>query len=110
MNYDLRMKNKLDKEKIYKKLKKVIDPELDINIVDLGLIYNVKIDQKNSKIKVDMTFTSQGCPFIEDFQEEVKKAIKEIDAAYNVKVNLVWEPAWSPDRISNKMKKELKLI
>lgn len=109
MNYDLRMKNKLNKEKIYNKLKKIIDPELDINIVDLGLIYNIKIDQKNSKIEIDMTLTSQGCPLADFFQEEVKKVIKEIDEAYNVKVNLVWEPAWSPDRISNKIKKELKL-
>lgn len=107
---DLRIKNKISKKEIYSKLKKVIDPELDINIVDLGLIYNIKIDQKNSKIEIDMTFTSPGCPLIEDFQERIKKAIKEIDAAYKVKVNLVWEPVWSPDRISNKIKKELKLI
>lgn len=100
----------ITEEKIIKQLKKVIDPELDISIVDLGLIYNITIDQKNSKIEIDMTLTTQGCPLIQDFQREVKKVIKEIDAAYKVKVNLVWEPAWSPDRMSDKVKKELKLI
>lgn len=100
----------LNKERITKQLKKVIDPELDINIVDLGLIYKITIDQKNLKIEIDMTLTTQGCPLAQDFQREVKKVIKEIDGAYRVKVNLVWEPAWSPDRMSDKVKKELKLI
>lgn len=79
-------------------LKRVIDPEVSINIVDLGLIYDVIIE--GEKLTVDMTLTTPGCPMEEYITGETRNVLSELGEAKQVEVNLVWEPMWSPDLIN----------
>ncbi len=98
---------KLTKEAVMKKLGEVKDPEMNISIVDLGLIYGVKIDK--GMVVVDMTLTSPACPIGPLIIESVEESIKKLDGVKGVTVNLVWEPAWSADRMSEAAKMELGL-
>lgn len=100
----------ITKEIVLDYLKEVIDPELNINIVDLGLVYDTIIDQEKGTVEVVMTLTSPGCPLSIVFEEWVPQAVKKIEGVKDVKINLVWEPAWSPDRISDDTKESLGII
>jgi len=75
------------------------DPELDISIVDLGLIYGIEIKEKN--LKVTLTMTSPMCPVISIILADAELRLKKIEGIENVEMNLVWEPPWSPDMMSN---------
>ncbi len=90
------------KESILDQLKQVEDPELNYNIVDLGLIYGVKID--TGMVIVEMTFTSPMCPVGPYLISEVEKKVKAIPGVTGVTVNVVWEPLWSPDKMSEEAK------
>lgn len=81
----------------WKTLNTVMDPELDVGIVDLGLIYDVSIDK--GVATVTMTLTSVGCPAGPELMEEAKKALLTYQGVKEVIVNLVWEPIWGPDRV-----------
>lgn len=85
---------------VFKKLKEVIDPEIGMNIVDLGLIYGVKI--KDGQVKVMMTLTTPGCPLAAFFPEEVEKKLKEIAGVKKAKVELTFDPPWSPERMKKR--------
>lgn len=85
-------------EQIYKTLRKLIDPELGVNIVDLGLVYDVQIQDGNVAIR--MTLTTRGCPMHASFVQAVERAVREIDGVSSVTAEVVWEPAWNPDMIS----------
>lgn len=98
----------ITREKVLEKLKEIIDPELNVNIVDLGLIYDVNIDDDNVDIK--MTLTSPGCPLSFVFQEWVTDAVKKIKGVRNVTIDLVWEPAWNPDRMSEDAKEKIGIL
>lgn len=100
----------ITKEIVLEYLKEVIDPELNINIVDLGLVYDAIIDQEKGSVEVVMTLTSPGCPLSIVFEEWVPIAVKKIEGVKDVKINLVWEPAWSPDKISDDTKEQLGII
>lgn len=100
----------ITKEQVLEELKKVIDPELNINIVDLGLIYDVAIDQKTGKVEIAMTLTTPGCPLSMVFEEWVPAAAKNVEGVNDVKINLVWEPAWDPDKISDDAKEQMGII
>lgn len=89
------------------KLRGVMDPELHINIVDLGLIYNVVIEK--NEITVTMTLTTPGCPLAPVIDKLIKKALGELKAD-SVTVELVWEPAWSVRRMSEEGKLQLGMI
>ena len=93
------------KEEITEKLKTVIDPEIGIDVVNLGLIYGLDIN--NGKVDVKMTLTVPGCPLMNYLVKEVETKIKEIDWVKEVVVNLTFDPPWSPDRITEKAKKKL---
>lgn len=95
----------LTKEAVMKKLKEVKDPEMNISIVDLGLVYNIKIDR--GMVIVEMTLTSPACPVGPLIIESVEASIKKIAGVKGVTVNLVWEPAWSTDMMSEEAKLEL---
>lgn len=95
------------KENIIEEIKKIYDPEIPVNIWDLGLIYNIAID--NDAIVIDMTFTSPTCPMMEDILEQVKSNVESISIGKQVKVNLVWEPAWDVSRMSDAARLELDL-
>lgn len=97
-------------ERVFLELKTVIDPELNINIVDLGLVYDVFIDQEKGKVEVTMTLTTPGCPLSMVFEEWIPEAVKKIDGVKEVSINLVWEPPWDPEKMSDDMKEQLGLL
>ncbi len=88
-------------------LKTIYDPELPVNIYDLGLIYDVNVNPKDGSIQVDMTLTSPACPVAETLPGEVENKLKSQLDHENVKVNLVWDPPFSVDRMPDHVKLEL---
>jgi metal-sulfur cluster biosynthetic enzyme len=98
------------KEKILEQLKTVLDPELHINIVDLGLIYNVNIQHDSGAVTVTMTLTTPGCPLSFVFEEWIPEAVKKVEGVHSVVIDLVWEPPWNPDNISDDVKEEMGII
>lgn len=96
---------KLTEDQILNALKTVIDPEIGINIVDLGLIYLLYIN--DDKVKIDMTLTTPGCPMHNGMTEWVKESIYRISPGTEVEVNLVWKPKWTPDLMSDDAKSKL---
>jgi len=88
-------------------LTKVMDPELGISLVDLGLIYGVDI--KGKKVTVRMTFTTPACPMLRHMAASVEEAVKKLDDVEEVDVQLVWDPPWTPERMSGEGKKKLGL-
>ena len=105
-------KNKLNSqdlgEKIVKELKSIFDPEIPVDIYELGLIYDINIDNENN-VKINMTLTSPNCPVAESLPNEVKNSVKEIKDVKNVDLNLVWEPPWDKSMMSESAKLELNL-
>jgi metal-sulfur cluster biosynthetic enzyme len=95
----------LTEDKIFEALKTVIDPEIGVNIVDLGLIYNLEFD--DHYVTVTMTLTTPGCPMHNSLTNWVKEALMGIGDNVGAKVNLVWDPPWSPDYMSDEAKKQL---
>lgn len=89
----------LSRELVLEQLKNVIDPELNVNIVDLGLVYNVDLIGTGD-IKVEMTLTTQGCPMREYMEESVPQALQGVDGVSGVEVEIVWDPPWTPEKIS----------
>ena len=96
------------KEKIIEEIKKIYDPEIPVNISDLGLIYDIKVEDKNTA-KVKMTLTSPNCPVAESLPKEVKDGIMQVEGIDNVDLDLVWDPPWDKDRMSEAAKLELNL-
>ena len=96
------------KNKVIEEIKKIYDPEIPVNIYELGLIYKVDIDEKNN-VNIDMTLTSPNCPVAESLPNEVKENIKKIEGVSDVNLNLVWEPPWDKDKMSEAAKLELNL-
>jgi len=96
------------KEKIIEEIKKIYDPEIPVNIYDLGLIYDIKVEDKNTA-KIKMTLTSPNCPVAESLPKEVKDGIMQVEGIDNVDLDLVWDPPWDKDRMSEAAKLELNL-
>ena len=96
------------KSKVIEEIKKIYDPEIPVNIYELGLIYKVEVDDKN-KVNVDMTLTSPNCPVAESLPKEVKENIMKVEGVSEVSLNLVWEPPWNKDKMSEAAKLELNL-
>ena len=96
------------KNKVIEEVKKIYDPEIPVNIYELGLIYKIDVDEKN-KVNIDMTLTSPNCPVAESLPNEVKENIKEVEGVSDVNLNLVWEPPWDKDKMSEAAKLELNL-
>lgn len=89
-------------EEIRDSLRQVKDPELGLNIMDLGLVYDVLLE--NGEARVLMTLTSPGCPAGDQIVRDAEAAIRSLDAVTNVEIELVWEPFWTPDRIDPKVR------
>ncbi|MBD3397708.1 DUF59 domain-containing protein [Candidatus Micrarchaeota archaeon] len=88
-------------------LGQVMDPELGISLVDLGLIYSVKV--QGEKVEVEMSFTTPACPMVHYITSSVEDAVKKLEGVEEAEVKLVWDPPWTPDRISEEGKKKLGL-
>ncbi|MCW8962412.1 MAG: SUF system Fe-S cluster assembly protein [Gammaproteobacteria bacterium] len=97
------------KENIIAQLRTVFDPEIHVNIYDLGLIYRIDIDD-DAVVDVDMTLTAPGCPVAHTFPGMVESKIKEVEGVTDAKVNLVWEPAWSKDNMTMEAQLELGIL
>ncbi len=87
-------------------LSTVYDPEIPVNIYELGLIYNVDIDA-GANVAIDMTLTSPACPVAGSLPGEVETRVREVDGVSDVKVELVWDPPWTPDRMTEAARLEL---
>lgn len=83
-------------------LRKVKDPELNLNIVDLGLVYEIAVDGGTATI--DMSLTSPGCPAGPQIMSDVERAARTVEGVDDVKINLVWDPMWTPDRIEPRVR------
>ena len=95
------------KEKVIAEIKKIYDPEIPVNIYELGLIYNIDINK--SYVKVKMTLTTPNCPVAESLPKEVKDSIMEIKGVSKVDLDLVWDPPWDKSMMSEAAKLELNL-
>ncbi len=93
-------------ERIIEVLKTVYDPEIPVNIYDLGLIYKVDVDE-NGIVLIDMTLTAPNCPAADFIMEDVRQKVEAIDEVANAVVNLVFEPEWDKDMMSEEAKLEL---
>ena len=93
---------------IWEAMKTCYDPEIPVNIYELGLIYKIEIDEKN-KVNIDMTLTSPNCPVAESLPKDVKTNIMKVEGVSDVNLNLVWDPPWNKDKMSEAAKLELNL-
>ena len=95
------------KDKIIDEIRKIYDPEIPVNIYELGLIYNIEVTGKKAKIK--MTLTTPNCPVAESLPKEVKESAMQVEDIDEVDLELVWDPPWNKDMMSDAAKLELNL-
>ena len=95
------------KSKIIEEIRKIYDPELPVNIYELGLIYDVKVEGRKAKIK--MTLTTPNCPVAETLPKEVKEGAMQVEGIDDVDLQLVWDPPWTKEMMSDAAKLELNL-
>ena len=95
------------KEKVIAEIKKIYDPEIPVNIYELGLIYDIIVN--NSEVQVKMTLTTPNCPVAESLPKEVKDSIMELPEINDVDLQLVWDPPWDKSMMSEAAKLELNL-
>ena len=100
--------NKINEEEVIECIRTVVDPEIPVNIYDLGLIYDVKVDEKNN-VDVKMTLTTPNCPVAESLPMEVENTVKEVKEVNKVNLELVWDPPWDKSMITEAGKLELNL-
>ena len=97
----------ITREQVYDRLKTVMDPELHVDIVGLGLIYSVTVTKQ--QIKIIMTLTTPGCPLAPEIDRLVREAVKPL-GQYEIELKLVWEPAWNKDKMSEEARLSLGMI
>ena len=93
-------------DRIIAALREVYDPEIPVNIYDLGLIYRIDCDSMGV-VEIDMTLTAPGCPVAQTFPGTVEAAVQNVEGVATAEVDLIWEPPWTPDRMSEAAKLEL---
>lgn len=96
------------KDKIINEIKKIFDPEIPVNIYELGLIYKIEINEKK-EVNLEMTLTSPNCPVADSLPKMVKKNIEELSEISSVEIKLVWDPPWTKDKMSEAAKLELNI-
>ena len=96
------------KEQIIEEIRKIYDPEIPVNIYELGLIYKIEI-LENKKVDIEMTLTSPNCPVAEELPNEVKDNIKKLEEVSEVDLKIVWDPPWNKSMMSETAKLELNL-
>jgi metal-sulfur cluster biosynthetic enzyme len=96
-------------EDVISALKQCYDPEIPVNIVDLGLVYEVRLEPVDDKqdVTVDMTLTAQGCPSQAEIGQQVRSRLESLPGIRNANVNMIWTPAWTPERLSPDARKQL---
>ena len=101
--------NKITKEQVIECIRTVVDPEIPVNLYDLGLIYEIKINDKND-IKIKMTLTNPNCPVAGTMPESVGKSVEKLSNLNSIKVSLVWDPKWHKDLMSEEAKLALDIF
>ena len=96
-----------DVEDVKEALRDVVDPELGINVVDLGLVYGITVDPQNHAV-VDMTLTSAACPLTDVIEDQVAQAVEDLVAGH--RINWVWMPPWGPDKITDDGREQLRAL
>ncbi|HXH03057.1 MAG TPA: SUF system Fe-S cluster assembly protein [Candidatus Competibacteraceae bacterium] len=96
--------------RIIQALKTVYDPEIPVDIYELGLIYQLDVDEASGKVKVQMTLTAPGCPVAGSMPEWVQSAVEAVEGVEECEVELVWEPMWTPQMMSMRAKIELNML
>ena len=96
------------KDKVIAEIKKIYDPEIPVNIYELGLIYDIKVNKENV-VDIKMTLTTPNCPVAESLPKEVEESVKEIKEVKDAKLVLVWDPPWDKSMMSEAAKLELNL-
>lgn len=96
--------SKITNQQVLDSLKECMDPEIPINVVDMGLIYGVDVKDDN-KVDIKMTMTTRGCPLHDTLVSDVKRYVNKVPGVTNVNVEIVWEPPWTPERMSEEGKK-----
>lgn len=111
MDIDFEYESELvvDREEVIAALRTVYDPEIPVNIYDLGLIYDVIVNEENF-VDIKMTLTSPGCPVAATFPGVVEQAVSKVQHVMDVQVELVWDPPWTQDRMSEEVKLQLGLL
>lgn len=94
----------VDEAAVRKALRQVKDPEVGLNIMDLGLVYDVEVNQETGQVKVNMTLTSPGCPAGGQILGDTDQIVRSLEGVNDVEVELVWEPFWTPERIDPKVR------
>jgi FeS assembly SUF system protein len=97
------------REQVVEALRNIFDPEIPVNIYDLGLIYGIDLDAEGA-VKLQMTLTAPGCPVAQTFPGTVESAIKAVPGVKDAAVELVWEPPWSTDRMTEAAKLQLGML
>ncbi len=100
----------VSQDDIREAMKQVDDPELGINVVDLGLLYDVGIDEATGTVDLQMTLTSMGCPLTDQIIADVRKYVEPLDGVTSVEVNWVWDPPWGPDKMTDDGKLMMKVM
>jgi FeS assembly SUF system protein len=98
------------RDEIIAALRTVFDPEIPVNIYDLGLIYDVIVEKETGHVTVNMTLTTPGCPVAHTFPMVVENTVRSVPGVLSAHVELVWEPAWTQDRMSEVAKLQLGLL
>ncbi len=101
--------NKITKEQVIECIRTVVDPEIPVNLYDLGLIYEIKINDKND-IKIKMTLTNPNCPVAGTMPESVGKSVEKLSNLNSIEVSLVWDPKWHKDLMSEEAKLALDIF
>lgn len=94
------------KEEVKRKLKEIIDPELGINIVDLGLVYDMKIE-RDGEVIITMTLTTPMCPLGDYILDDIRQKVSTIKGVKSITINLVFDPPWTPEKINEEIRKKL---
>jgi len=100
------MPKSISQEQVYSVLRKCMDPEIPVNIVDLGLIYGVNINDSND-VNIEMTMTTRGCPLHDTLVSDVKRYIGKINGVGNINVSIVWDPPWNIERMDPSVREKL---
>lgn len=98
------------RDRVIEALRGVFDPEIPVNIYDLGLVYGLNVDDTTGKVAIDMTLTAPGCPVAQTFPATVEDAVFSVAGVNDVHVELVWEPAWSLERMSEAARLQLGML
>ena len=100
------MPKNISQEQVYSVLRKCMDPEIPVNIVDLGLIYGVNINDSND-VNIEMTMTTRGCPLHDTLVSDVKRYIGKINGVGNINVSIVWDPPWNIEKMEPSVREKL---